>query len=135
MPPAAADSGDLTEGVTRALLQEHPSPAEAGKPHRPSYRSPGTRSRRRHSHPGVEVGFIIRGDVLMEFDHRPPLRLRTGAPFFIPQGAIHNARDVGTVTTLMISTYVVDEPLVATYQPVCGTPCTGRVDPRGLALP
>ncbi|WP_459389164.1 cupin domain-containing protein [Streptomyces sp. L500] len=54
----------------------------------------------------------------MEFDDRPPLRLRTGNPFFIPEGAVHNARNVGTVTTLMLSTYVVDEtkPLVTTYQ-------------------
>jgi mannose-6-phosphate isomerase-like protein (cupin superfamily) len=45
----------------------------------------------------------------MEFDDRPTLTLRTGDPFMIPPGAIHNARNIGTVTTKMLSTYVVDE--------------------------
>ena len=63
----------------------------------------------RHSHPGPEVGYIVRGDVAMEFDDRPTLNLRTGDPFMIPPGVIHNARNIGTVTTKMLSTYVVDE--------------------------
>src|SRR5918997_6028168 len=59
----------------------------------------------RHSHPGgPEVGYIVRGDVAMEFDERPTLTLRTGDPFMIPPGVIHNARNIGTVTTKMLST-------------------------------
>ncbi len=114
-PTAAA--GDPTEGVTRTLLQEHPSPAEGWEAVQTLVQIPRHKESGRHSHPGVEVGYIIRGDVLMEFDDRPPLRLRTGDPFFIPNGAIHNARNVGKVTTMMLSTYVVDDtkPLVTTY--------------------
>ena len=64
----------------------------------------------RHIHPGgPEVGYIVRGDVAMEFEDRPTLALRTGDPFMIPPGVIHNARNIGTVTTKMLSTYVVDE--------------------------
>ncbi len=63
----------------------------------------------RHRHPGIEVGYIVRGDVAMEFDDRPTLTLRTCDPFMIPPGVIHNARNIGTVTTKMLSTYVVDE--------------------------
>jgi quercetin dioxygenase-like cupin family protein len=71
----------------------------------------------RHSHPGPEVGYIVRGDVAMEFDDRPALTLRAGDPFMIPPGAIHNARNIGTVTTKMLSTYVVDEaqPLATVF--------------------
>ncbi|MGW0514653.1 cupin domain-containing protein [Streptomyces olivaceoviridis] len=108
---------DPTAGVTRTLLQEHPSPAQGWEAVQTLVQIPRHKESGRHSHPGIEVGYIIRGDVLMEFDDRPPLRLRTGDPFFIPNGAIHNARNVGTVTTMMLSTYVVDEtkPLVTTY--------------------
>jgi quercetin dioxygenase-like cupin family protein len=108
---------DPTAGVTRTLLQEHPSPAAGWEAVQTLVQIPRHRESGRHSHPGIEVGYIIRGDVLMEFDDRPPLRLRTGDPFFIPNGVIHNARNVGTVTTMMLSTYVVDEtkPLVTTY--------------------
>ncbi|MBU3865735.1 cupin domain-containing protein [Streptomyces sp. 4503] len=106
-----------TDGVTRTLLQQHPSPAEGWDAVQTLVQIPRNKESGRHSHPGVEVGYIIQGDVLMEFDDRPAIRLRTGDPFFIPNGAIHNARNVGTVTTKMLSTYVVDptKPLVTTY--------------------
>ena len=53
----------------------------------------------------------------MDFDDRPTLTLRTGDPFMIPPGVIHNARNIGTVITKMLSTYVVDEaqPLVTSF--------------------
>ncbi|WLW58137.1 cupin domain-containing protein [Streptomyces sp. YU58] len=108
---------DPTAGVTRTLLQEHPSPAKGWEAVQTLVQIPRHKESGRHSHPGIEVGYIVHGDVLMELDDRPPLRLRTGDPFFIPNGVIHNARNVGTVTTMMLSTYVVDEtkPLVTTY--------------------
>ena len=37
------------------------------------------------------------------------ITLRSGDPFLIPASVIHNARNIGTVTTKMLSTYVVDE--------------------------
>ncbi|MFC8715093.1 cupin domain-containing protein [Streptomyces sp. NPDC057197] len=116
-PAGPVDPTDPTAGVTRTLLQQHPSPAEGWAAVQTLVRIPRHKQSGRHSHPGVEVGYIIRGDVLMEFDDAPALRLRTGDPFFIPSGAIHNALNVGTVTTMMLSTYVVDEtkPLVTTY--------------------
>jgi mannose-6-phosphate isomerase-like protein (cupin superfamily) len=52
----------------------------------------------------------MRGDIAMEFDDRPTLALHTGDPFLIPPGVIHIARTIGTVTTKMLSTYLVDEP-------------------------
>jgi quercetin dioxygenase-like cupin family protein len=71
----------------------------------------------RHSHPGEEVGYLIRGDVDMEFDDRPTLTLHSGDPFLIPPGVIHNARNISDVTTKMLSTYFIDEaqPLVTMY--------------------
>jgi quercetin dioxygenase-like cupin family protein len=72
----------------------------------------------RHSHPGEEVGYIVRGDVAMEFDDdRPTQTLHAGDPFLIPPDTIHNARNIGTVTTKMLSTYFIDEtqPLATLY--------------------
>ncbi|MFJ5036059.1 cupin domain-containing protein [Streptomyces sp. NPDC088560] len=113
-PPV--DSGP-TAGVTRTLLQDHPSPAPGWNAVQTLVQIPRHKESGRHSHPGIEVGYIVRGDVLMEFDDRPPVRLYAGDPFFIPSGVIHNARNVGTVKTMMLSTYVVDptKPLVTNY--------------------
>ncbi len=115
--PAPTPSNDPTSGVTRTELQRHPSPAKGWLTVQTVVEIPQRKESGRHSHPGVEVGYIVRGDVLMEFDDGPAQRLRTGDPFFIPSGMIHNARNVGTMTTMMLSTYVIDEtkPLVTTY--------------------
>ncbi len=114
---SAPSGSDPTAGVTRTLLQEHPSPAEGWEAVQTLVRIPRHKESGRHSHPGIEVGYIVEGEVLMVFDDRPPLRLSTGDPFFIPNSVIHNARNVGKVTTMMLSTYVVDEtkPLVTKY--------------------
>ncbi|WP_411121849.1 cupin domain-containing protein [Streptomyces sp. x-19] len=120
-PTGPVDPTDPTAGVTRTVLQRHPSPAKGWETVQTLVRIPRGKESGRHSHPGVEVGYLVRGDVLMVFDDGEVLRLRTGDPFFIPSGAIHNARNVGTVTTMMLSTYVVDEtkPLVTTYGDGC----------------
>ena len=78
---------------------------------------PGGVASGRHSHPGEEVGYIVQGDVAMEFDDRPTITLHAGDPFLIPPDVIHNARNIGTVTTKMLSTYFIDEtkPVATTY--------------------
>jgi quercetin dioxygenase-like cupin family protein len=52
-----------------------------------------------HSHPGPEVGYIVRGGVAIEFDDGATPALRSGDPFLIPTGVIRNARNIGNVTT------------------------------------
>ena len=93
----------------RTELQRFPSPIPGWEIVQSLAEIPEGTASGRHSHPGPEVGYIVRGDVAMEFDDRPTLTLRTGDPFMIPPGVVHNARNTGTVTTKMLSTYVVDE--------------------------
>jgi quercetin dioxygenase-like cupin family protein len=71
-----------------------------------------------HTHPGEEIGYIVAGDVEMMVLDRPTVTLHAGDGFLIPPGVPHNARDVGTVTGRMLSTYVVvaGEP-IATLTP------------------
>ena len=94
----------------RTELQRFPSPIPGWEIVQTLAEIPEGVASSRHSHAGgPEVGYIMRGDVGMEFDDRPTLNLRTGDPFMIPPGVIHNARNIGTVTTKMLSTYVVNE--------------------------
>ena len=101
----------------RTELQRFPSPAPGWEIVQSLAEIPEGVTSGRHSHPGPGVGYIVRGEVAMEFDDRPTRTLRTGDPFMIPPGAIHMARNIGSVTTKMLSTYVVDEaqPLVTVY--------------------
>jgi quercetin dioxygenase-like cupin family protein len=103
--------------LKRRELQRFPSPIPGWAIDQTLVQIPEGVASGRHSHPGPEVGYIVRGDVAMEFDDRPTLTLRTGDPFLIPTRVIHNARNIGSVTTMMLSSYVVDEaePLVTVY--------------------
>jgi quercetin dioxygenase-like cupin family protein len=106
-----------TPDFVRTDLQRAPSPVPGWEIRQTLVQiAPGTASGR-HSHPGPEVGYIVQGDVSMEFDDDTALELHSGDPFLIPPGRIHNARNVGTVGTKMLSTYFVDpdQPLVTTY--------------------
>ncbi|MEU3074491.1 cupin domain-containing protein [Streptomyces laurentii] len=109
----AADS-DPHAGVTRVVLQDHPSPAAGWKAVQARVEIPAHKESGRHSHPGVEIGYVVSGEVLMVYDDRAPLRLRAGDPFFTPNGVVHNARNVGMGEAMIVSSYVVDEtkPLV-----------------------
>jgi quercetin dioxygenase-like cupin family protein len=106
-----------TRELKRTLLQKAASPVPGWEIEQTLVEIPEGSSSGRHSHPGPEVGYIVRGDVSMEFDDGTALELHTGSPFLIPPGTIHNAVNVGSVTTMMLSTYFVDEtqPLVTNY--------------------
>lgn len=114
-PPALAD--DPTAGVSRTELQRSAAPTPGFEIIQTRFEIPVGKESGRHSHPGPEVGYIVQGDVDMVFDDRPTQHLHSGDPFLIPAGVVHNARNVGTVRTLMLSTYVVpaDQPLVTMY--------------------
>src|SRR5258708_30995010 len=49
----------------------------------------------KHSHPGVEVAYVLAGSLEYRFDGKPPVTLRAGDSLFIPAGTIHSARNVG----------------------------------------
>jgi quercetin dioxygenase-like cupin family protein len=72
-----------------------------------------------HVHPGEEVGYIVVGSVEMRVAGRPTVVLRAGAPFLIPPGVPHNARDLGPETGQMLSTYLVQagQPLSSLVPP------------------
>ncbi|WHT23080.1 cupin domain-containing protein [Crossiella sp. CA-258035] len=115
--PATTIGPGPTDGVTRVELQRSPAPAQGFEIVQTRVEIPEGKESGRHSHPGPEVGYIVQGDVVIEFADREPLRLRTGDPFLIPAGVVHNARNVGTVRTQMLSTYVIDQakPLVTRH--------------------
>lgn len=111
---ARADDAVPTEGVTRTELQRLPAPDPGFEIVQTRTEIPvGTRSGR-HAHPGPEIGYIVAGDVDFVFDDRPTVHVHSGDPFLIPANVFHDAINVGTVRTLMLSTYVIPDgqPLV-----------------------
>ena len=67
----------------------------------------------RHSHPGAETGYVLEGELELVIDGKPPLKLKAGDSYQIPEGAVHDARTSGDKPLKVLGVYVVKagEPL------------------------
>ena len=63
----------------------------------------------RHSHPGVEIAYVLDGTLEYQLDGKPPVTLKAGEALFIPAGAIHTARNVGSSDAAELATYIVEK--------------------------
>src|SRR5215510_2503110 len=93
---------------TRTVLQDHPLSVKDR--HAVMSRSefqPGAVSGR-HFHPGEELGYVLEGTLELTVDGKPPQRLKAGDVIFMPAGAVHDAKNVGTGPLRIVSTYVLE---------------------------
>jgi quercetin dioxygenase-like cupin family protein len=75
--------------------------------------APGTTAPR-HTHPGEEIIYVLEGAWEYTVEGKPPVTLKAGDVLFIPAGAVHSARNVGTTKGTELATYIVEKgkPLV-----------------------
>ena len=68
----------------------------------------------KHTHPGEEIIYVLRGSLEYEVEGQPTVTLKAGNVLFIPAGTIHSARNVGTDNAAELATYVVEKgkPLI-----------------------
>ena len=70
---------------------------------------PGVTSAR-HTHPGEEIVYVLEGAPLeYQVEGKPPVTLKPGDVLFIPAGAIHAARNVGSRKGAELATYIVEK--------------------------
>jgi quercetin dioxygenase-like cupin family protein len=62
----------------------------------------------RHSHPGVETGYVLDGELELDIDGQAPVKLKAGDSYQIPAGAIHNAK-AGDKSFKVLGIYIVDK--------------------------
>ena len=97
-------------GIRRIDLQRH----DLSVPGREVVQSivelePGVTSSR-HTHPGEEIVYVLEGAPLeYEVEGKPPVTLKPGDVLFIPAGAIHAAKNVGTRKGAELATYIVEK--------------------------
>jgi quercetin dioxygenase-like cupin family protein len=72
-----------------------------------------------HSHPGVEIAYVIEGVFEYQFKGQPPVTLKAGDSLFIPAGTIHSARNIGDGKASELATYIVEKgpPLLKLEDP------------------
>jgi quercetin dioxygenase-like cupin family protein len=66
----------------------------------------------RHTHPGAETGYVLEGELELLIDGKPPLKVKAGESYQIPEGAVHDAK-AGEKPFRVLGVYVVKagEPL------------------------
>ncbi len=74
----------------------------------PGYVSP------RHTHPGEEIIYVLEGTLEYEIEGKPPVKVKAGDVLFVPAGATHAAKNIGTTNGAELATYVVEKgkPLI-----------------------
>lgn len=68
----------------------------------------------KHSHPGVEVAYVLKGTFEYQLEGRAPVTLKAGDSLFIPAGVAHVAKNIGQSNASELATYIVKkgEPLL-----------------------
>src|SRR3954447_17515121 len=46
----------------------------------------------RHTHPGAETGYVLEGELELLIDGQPPMKIKAGESYQIPEGAVHDAK-------------------------------------------
>src|SRR5262249_55587710 len=63
----------------------------------------------RHTHPGVELGYILEGEADLIVEGQPDRHLKAGDSYQIPLGVVHDAKVSGDKPLKVLSVYVVDK--------------------------
>ena len=110
----AAASGLHAEPVTRTIIQEQPIEAPQIRAVTAKTVIAAGKGTPLHTHPGVEMAYIVQGSAALLIKGKPEWKLASGDSFSVPRDTVHSIRNTGAGPLVIVSTYVVDkgQPLV-----------------------
>jgi quercetin dioxygenase-like cupin family protein len=106
---ADAPAGTATGGLKRKLLSQTDGPM-------PGYTTiiaevtiePGV-TVARHTHPGIESGYLVEGELTLSIEGMPTRQLKPGDGFQVPVARPHAGDKNGPKRAIVVSTYVVEK--------------------------
>jgi quercetin dioxygenase-like cupin family protein len=63
----------------------------------------------KHTHPGEEIIYVLEGSLEYQVEGQPPRTVTAGDVLFVPAGAVHAVRNVGSGNAAELATYVVEK--------------------------
>jgi quercetin dioxygenase-like cupin family protein len=63
----------------------------------------------RHTHPGIETGYVLEGEADLIIEGKPDLHLKAGDSYSIPAGVVHDAKVHGDKPLKVLGIYIVDK--------------------------
>ena len=61
-----------------------------------------------HTHPGIETGYVLEGELNLSIAGQPDLHLKAGDSYSIPANTVHNPTAEGVNTLKLLAVFVVD---------------------------
>ncbi len=95
------------EGIKRTPLQKTDFPEGYTTVTGTAEIQPGV-SAGRHTHPGIETGYVIEGESVLMIDGQPEITLKAGDSYTIPAGVPHDAKAVGEKPAKVLAVYVIE---------------------------
>ena len=62
-----------------------------------------------HTHPGEEISYVMEGEGEILIEGKPPLKVKAGEGFIVPNGAKHDARNTGSTDMKLSVVYLVEK--------------------------
>ncbi len=97
-----------TPGLKRTLLKQTDGPVDGYITVEMRVDIDPDASIARHTHPGIETGYVAEGGTELTIDGQGTLALAPGSGFQVPTGVPHGGKN-GPAKTVVISTYVVEK--------------------------
>jgi quercetin dioxygenase-like cupin family protein len=63
----------------------------------------------RHTHPGIETGYLLEGEADLIVEGQPDRHLKAGDSYTVPAGVVHDAKVSGDKPLKVIAVYIVDK--------------------------
>jgi quercetin dioxygenase-like cupin family protein len=63
----------------------------------------------KHLHHGIEVGYVLSGETVMELPGEAPRTMKAGDTYFIPAGVAHDARAIGNGSAKVLAFYLIEK--------------------------
>jgi quercetin dioxygenase-like cupin family protein len=95
-------------GFTRSVLQKTDFPGDQYSTLLMSVTINPNFTIARHTHPGIEIGYVVKGTGDIMIEGKPVLHLKAGQSYQIPAGVPHSAK-AGRHGETIVVTYVVDK--------------------------
>ena len=115
LPPRLASAGGgeapsvRLPGITRTDLMQYDLSVPGREVVQALVGIPAGEAAPRHSHPGEEIAYVVEGALEYQLDGRPPVTVKAGEALFIPSGAVHAVRNVGSVNAAELATYFAEK--------------------------
>ena len=63
----------------------------------------------KHTHPGVEIAYVLEGTVEYRLGDAAPVTLKAGDSLYIPEGTPHSAKNIGESKASELATYLLEK--------------------------